>query len=52
MCAIERCRSIAATMFFTPVDRLMMGTRTGALDPGVILYLLQHEGMNAAASKS
>jgi acetate kinase len=27
----------------------MMGTRTGTLDPGVVLYLLQHEGMNAAA---
>jgi acetate kinase len=49
MCAIERCRSIATTMSFTPVDGLMMGTRTGALDPGVILYLLQHEKMNAAA---
>jgi len=33
MCAIERCPSIAATMFFTPVDGLMMGTRAGALDP-------------------
>src|SRR5207248_6512147 len=49
MCAIERGRSIATTMSFTPVDGLMMGTRTGALDPGVILYLLQHERMNAAA---
>jgi len=49
MCAIERGRSIATTMSFTPVDGLMMGTRTGALDPGVILYLLQHERMSAAA---
>jgi len=49
MCAIERGRSIATTMSFTPVDGLMMGTRTGALDPGVILYLLQHEQMSAAA---
>jgi acetate kinase len=39
-------------MFFTPVDRLMMGTRAGALDPRVILYLLQHEEMNAAAIKT
>ena len=52
MCVIERCPSIAATMFFTPVDGLMMGTRVGALDPGVILYLLQHEEMNAAAIKT
>jgi acetate kinase len=49
LCAIEDGRSIATTMGFTPVDGLMMGTRTGALDPGVILYLLQHEGMDAAA---
>ena len=35
-------------MGFTPVDGLVMGTRTGALDPGVILYLMQHEGMAAA----
>ncbi len=36
-------------MGFTPVDGLMMGTRTGTLDPGVILYLLQHERMDAEA---
>lgn len=47
MCAIERGRSIATTMGFTALDGLPMGTRTGALDPGVILYLLQHERMNA-----
>jgi len=49
MCAIERGRSIATTMGFTAVDGLPMGTRTGTLDPGVILYLLQHERMNAEA---
>ena len=49
MCAIDRGRSVASTMGFTAVDGLPMGTRTGALDPGVILYLLQHEGMDAAA---
>jgi len=47
MCAIENGRSIATTMGLTPVDGLPMGTRTGALAPGVILYLLQHEGMDA-----
>jgi acetate kinase len=47
LCAIENGRSIATTMGFTPVDGLVMGTRTGALDPGVILYLLQQEGMDA-----
>jgi acetate kinase len=49
MCAIEEGRSIATTMGFTPVDGLPMGTRTGALDPGVILYLLQHERMDTNA---
>lgn len=49
LCAIDRGRSIATTMGFTPLDGLVMGTRTGALDPGVILYLLQHEGMDATA---
>jgi acetate kinase len=47
LCAIERGRSVATTMGFTPLDGLVMGTRTGLLDPGVILYLLQHEGMAA-----
>ena len=46
LCAIENGRSLATTMGFTPLDGLVMGTRTGALDPGVILYLLQHEGMD------
>jgi acetate kinase len=49
MCAIEDGRSIATTMGLSPVDGLVMGTRTGALDPGVVLYLLQHEGMEATA---
>jgi acetate kinase len=49
MCAIDRGRSVATTMTFTAVDGLPMGTRTGSLDPGVILYLLQHEGMDAHA---
>jgi len=49
MCAIDRGRGVATTMGFTAVDGLPMGTRTGALDPGVILYLLQHERMDAEA---
>jgi acetate kinase len=47
MCAIENGRSVATTMGLTPVDGLPMGTRTGSLDPGVILYLLQQERMSA-----
>jgi acetate kinase len=34
-------------MGLTALDGLMMGTRTGSLDPGVIFYLLRHEGMGA-----
>jgi acetate kinase len=49
MCAIRAGRSVATTMTFTAVDGLPMGTRTGSLDPAVILYLLQHEGMDAGA---
>src|SRR5262249_46269539 len=49
MCAIANGRSVATTMGFTALDGLPMGTRPGSLDPGVILYLLQHDGMDAAA---
>ncbi|MCL4720832.1 MAG: acetate/propionate family kinase [Gammaproteobacteria bacterium] len=45
MCALQGGRSVATTMGFTAVDGLMMGTRSGALDPGVILYLMQQRGM-------
>lgn len=48
MCAMEHRRSLATTMGFTALDGLMMGTRTGALDPGVVLALLQQKGMSAA----
>ncbi|RXV67773.1 acetate/propionate family kinase [Burkholderia stabilis] len=44
LCALENGRSVATTMGFTAVDGLPMGTRTGALDPGVILYLQRHAG--------
>jgi acetate kinase len=46
LCAIADGRSIATTMGFTPLDGLVMGTRPGLVDPGVILYLLQHDGMS------
>lgn len=48
MCAVHRRQSVASTMGFTALDGLMMGTRTGALDPGVVLYLLAQEGMTPA----
>ncbi len=49
MCAMEAGKSIASTMGFTAVDGLPMGTRCGALDPGVILYLMDERGMGARA---
>jgi acetate kinase len=48
MCAIRDGKSIESTMGFTAVDGLPMGTRTGALDPGVVLYLVQELGYDAA----
>ncbi|MBI2236093.1 MAG: acetate/propionate family kinase [Magnetospirillum sp.] len=47
MCAIKDGRSVASTMGFTALDGLPMGTRTGNLDPGVVLYLMQRKGMDA-----
>lgn len=49
MCAMVGGRSIASTMGFTALDGLPMGTRSGAIDPGVVLYLLDELGMDARA---
>lgn len=49
MCAMEGRKSVASTMGFTAVDGLMMGTRTGALDPGVMIYLMEQHNMDAKA---
>jgi len=49
MCALHHGRSIASTMGFTAVDGLPMGTRTGSLDPGVVLYLLRQREMDLDA---
>jgi acetate kinase len=49
MCAMRAGRSVASTMGFTAVDGLPMGTRCGALDPGVVLYLIDELGMDVAA---
>lgn len=44
MAAVREGKSLDTTMGFTPAGGLMMGTRPGDLDPGVILYLLQEKG--------
>ena len=48
MAAVENGRPLDTTMGFTPAGGFMMGTRPGDLDPGVILYLLQQKGYDAA----
>lgn len=45
MCAMAGSRSVASTMGFTAVEGLPMGTRCGALDPGVVLFLIEQKGM-------
>jgi acetate kinase len=49
MCAIKAGYSVASTMGFTAVEGLPMGTRCGALDPGVMLYLMDELKMDARA---
>lgn len=46
LCAMKGGKSVATTMGFTPLDGLMMGTRTGAIDPGIPLYLMEQKGMS------
>jgi acetate kinase len=49
MCGMKARRSVATTMGFTAVEGLMMGTRSGSIDPGVLLYLMDYQGMGAKA---
>ena len=48
LCALRNGKSIDSTLGFTALDGLCMGTRPGALDPGVVLYLFQGLGLSAA----
>lgn len=45
MCAMKERQSVATSMGFTALDGLMMGRRSGSLDAGVVLHLLQNQGM-------
>ncbi|WP_084581577.1 acetate/propionate family kinase [Sphingomonas azotifigens] len=49
LCAMTGGRSVDTTMGFTALDGLMMGTRCGSIDPGVVLHLQTQLGMSAAA---
>ncbi|MGL4488616.1 MAG: acetate/propionate family kinase [Rhizobiaceae bacterium] len=48
MCGIQDGRSVASTMGFSALDGLPMGTRSGQVDPGVLLYLMDQKRMTAA----
>jgi acetate kinase len=47
LCALKNRKSVDSTLGFTALDGLCMGTRPGALDPGVVLYLFQNLGLSA-----
>jgi acetate kinase len=47
LCAIEDGRSLDTTMGFTPLEGLVMATRSGSVDPGLLLWLQEHERLSA-----
>lgn len=49
LCGMRGLRSVTTSMGFTALDGLVMGTRCGALDPGVVLQWLRHDGLDADA---
>jgi acetate kinase len=52
MCALSNGRSIESTMGFTALDGLPMGTRSGQIDPGVVLYLIEQAKMSSEEVRS
>jgi acetate kinase len=48
MCAIHDGKSVASSMGYSVLDGLPMGTRCGQIDPGVLLYMLEQEGLTNA----
>lgn len=46
LAAVRGGRSVDTTMGFTPLDGLVMGTRSGSVDPGLLLWLVQHGGLS------
>jgi acetate kinase len=48
LAAVAGGRSVDTTMGFTPLDGLVMGSRPGSVDPGLLVWLLQHRGLSAA----
>ncbi len=48
LCAIAGGRSLETTMGFTPLEGVVMATRSGSVDPGMLLWLMEHERLSAA----
>lgn len=48
LCAVDRGRSVETTMGFTPLEGLVMATRSGNVDPGLVLWLQEHAGVSAS----
>mgnify|MGYP000353509869 FL=1 len=46
VCAVQGGKSIATSMGFTPLEGLAMGTRSGDIDPAIILFLMEKEGLS------
>lgn len=47
LCALENGYAVATTMGFSPLDGIPMGSRSGQVDPGVLLYLMQYKKWDA-----
>jgi len=47
LCAVRDGKSVDTTMGFTPLEGLMMGTRSGSIDPAILVYLTRHRGYSA-----
>jgi acetate kinase len=47
LCAVRDGKSVDTTMGFTPLEGLMMGTRSGSVDPAILIYLIRHRGYTA-----
>jgi acetate kinase len=52
LCAVNSGRSVATTMGFTPLDGVVMGSRSGAVDPGLVLHLIEEGRFDAAALRA
>jgi acetate kinase len=47
LAAIQQGQCIDTTMGFTPLEGLMMGSRSGSIDPGILIHLMRHQGYDA-----